>query len=399
MDARDHLSGSDADASSRHSLSRPVAVPDFAPDRDAGAGFAVVLRGYDRAQVDARLAELDRRIGDEIRRADAAESALGAARSHVRRLQDAGTPAPAADERFGARLERVLQAAEREASDLREKAAAEAATVLDGARTEAEQRRRQTEQALLGRAATLDQEFTARAAALDARERDVDERIANAERDADRIRSDAERAAADERAGAERRAADLMRHAEETLREQRADAARDVDRLSGLRDEVRGELSRLRGLLDGELDREPVTTALDEDLFGRTDHDAPGSPGSPDEPGGSTGDLLTGKLRIAPAPDLSDESPNERTAIGSIPPFTVSSIGVLPFRDRSIGAAGNGRSFTTSGDGTAHDPSDDDGVTPAGGVTGTGSGPRTSDDAGSSNGSATRSTSSSRGPR
>ena len=79
MDAHDHLSGGDAEALSRHALNRPVAVPDPTPDRGeraAGAWFAVVLRGYDRAQVDARLAELDRRIGDEIQRADAAEAAL-----------------------------------------------------------------------------------------------------------------------------------------------------------------------------------------------------------------------------------------------------------------------------------------------------------------------------------
>ncbi|MDN5917688.1 MAG: hypothetical protein L0I76_21760 [Pseudonocardia sp.] len=421
MDASNHLSGGDADASSRHSLNRPVAVPDPQPDRGdrgSGAWFAVVLRGYDRAQVDARLAEQDRRISDEARRADAAEAALGAARSRMRRPQDGANAAPVADERsFGLRVERVLQSAEREAADLRDKAAAEAAallgsarseaaTLLSTARSEAEQRRRQTEQALLGRAATLDAEFTSRAAALDARQREVDDRIATADREAERIREEAERAAADERAGAERRAADLMRHAEEAVREQRADASHDVDRLSVLRDEVRAELSRLRGVLGSELDREPVTPALDEDPLGRSGHDTVGSDaGTAQDAEGE--DPLTGKLRIAPAPDTADDDdddPNERTTIGTIPPITVAPIGVLPFRDRPVGTVGNGRSVTASGDAVAQGPSEDDGATSANGASGSGSGARTSgartsDDDGSTNGSATRSTSPSRGPR
>ncbi|MBW0106144.1 DivIVA domain-containing protein [Pseudonocardia sp. KRD291] len=410
MDAHDHLSGNDAEALSRHSLSRPVPVPDPTPERGergAGAWFAVVLRGYDRAQVDARLEELDRRIGDEIRRADAAEAALGATRSQLRRLQDGAAASTAGDERsFGVRVERVLQAAEREASDLREKAATEAAALVETARAEVEQQRRQTEQALLGRAATLDHEFTARAASLDARQRDVDDRIATAEREAQRIRDEAERAAAEERAGAERRAADLMRHAEEAVREQRADASRDVGRLAGLRDEVRAELARLRGVLGGELDREPVTGGYEP--LGRVGHDASGSgadssgaDGSGADGSGADGDdPLTGRLRIAPVRDISDDDdPNVRTTIGTIPPFTVASIGVLPFRDRSAGPTGNGRSFTRSGDSAADGRSDDDGATSAGGVSGTGSGSRTSDDGRSSNGSATRSTPPSRGPR
>ncbi len=457
MDAQDHLSGSDAEPSSRHALNRPVAVPDPEPDRDSDAWFAVVLRGYDRAQVDARLAELEHRVSDEARRADVAESALGAVRSQAREPQAApaaaaGTTDTGTDDRsFGSRLERVLQAAEREAADLREKAAAEAASVLETARAEAEQRREQTEQALLGRAATLDQEFTARAAALDARERDVDERVAAGEREAaqareeatrsreeaarvreeaGRAREEATRAAAAERAAAEERAAELMHHAEETVREQRAEATREVRRIGGLRDEVREELSRLRGMLGVELDRKPVAVAPDDEVTSGPARDtatAPptgtGSGTATDRTGTGTGtdrtgtgtgtatersgtgvghdadgDPLTGKLRVTPARDT-DEHANERTEIGAIPPFTVSSIGVLPFRDRSAGAIGDARPFTGPGDEPARRPSDREGATPATGVAGTGSGAWTSDDGGSSGGSATRSASSTRGPR
>lgn len=414
MDAQEHLPGSDAAASARHSLDRPVAVPDPAPDRAGGAWFTVVLRGYDRAQVDARLSELDRRVRDEARRAEKAEAALGAARSHVRFLQDgAGQNASAGGEErgFGIRVERVLQAAEREASDLREKAATEATTLLDRARDEAEQRRAKTEQALLGRAATLDREFTARSEALDSREREVDEKIATAQQEADRIRETAERAATEDRAGAERRAEELVRRAEETAREQRADLARDVERLSALRDQVREELSRLREVLDGELERAPVAATLDEHLFGPAGRDDPGAGGDTrlgDTPDGDTsdgdtsdGDLLTGRLRIATsAAGSDDDDPNERTEIGAIPPFTVSSIGVLPFRDRSVGTpgTGNGRPFPGRTEDTNGSAGGDD-ASPAGGLSGAGSDARTSDDESSPNGSPTRSTSSSRGPR
>ncbi len=144
----------DDDVPARHSLARAIAaVPDQATPRPAhdryradrptperseaegvpGAWFAVVLRGYDRAQVDARLAELDRRIRDEIVRADTAEAALSTARTHVRSLQDSA--APGLDERgFGQHVERVLAAAEREAAELREKASAEAAEIVEKAR-------------------------------------------------------------------------------------------------------------------------------------------------------------------------------------------------------------------------------------------------------------------------
>lgn len=79
---------------SSHRLERDVA-PEAADAQHDGDWFAVVLRGYDRTQVDTRLTDLDRRIHEEIRRADAAESALSASRAHVRRLQEqleSGTP-------------------------------------------------------------------------------------------------------------------------------------------------------------------------------------------------------------------------------------------------------------------------------------------------------------------
>lgn len=390
MDAPSPLPANDPAASSRHSLNRPTPGPEperTGSERAPGAWFPVVLRGYDRAQVDARLGELDRRIRDEAVRADKAEAALGAARSHVRRLQD-DVPADGEKSGFGVRLERVLQAAEREAADLRERAATEATELLDKARADAEQQQRRTEQALLGRAATLDQEFTARSAALDAREREVEEKIVSAQREADAIRGQAERAAAEERAGAERRAADLLRRAEQAAHEQRSGAAREVQRLSGLRDDVRAELTRLQGLVGAELEREPVTISLDEELLTAPEPDV-----TEDTAGADDTEPRTGTLRVAR--EEPDDNPNEKTSIGTIPPFTASSIGVLPFRERSGTTSSKIRPFAFGPDTADDEPEEAAQRDP--------SEARTSDDAtGHTRGrrpTPTRSTSVSRGPR
>ena len=325
-------------APARHSLGRTIAAvpqpgPRPATDRAAperseadgmpGAWFAVVLRGYDRAQVDARLAELDRRIRDEIVRADTAEAALTTARAQVLRLQDSATPV-LDDRGFGQHVERVLNAAEREAAELRETASTEAAELVENARADAERARTQTEEALLGRAAKLDDEFTARSTALDEREQEVDRLIEQARTDAEEIRAEARRAAAEESADAERRAADRLAQAERTIERQRTDATRDIGRMVALRDEVRQELSRLHGLLRGELDDGPVdvtpdlASVLGDDL------------GSDAEP----------------TPGHEDRSPDDvSTTIGTIPPYTTTSVGVLPFGDRSAGGPAGGRTF------------------------------------------------------
>ncbi|WP_132421821.1 hypothetical protein [Pseudonocardia endophytica] len=386
------------DAPARHSLGPQIAaVPDPAPLRPAGdrhvverpdategmpgAWFAVVLRGYDRAQVDARLAELDRRIRDEIVRADTAEAAVATARAHVRRLQDSGTPG-AEDRGFGQRVERVLNAAEHEAAALRAKASDEASALLDKARADAERARKQTEEALLGRAAKLDDEFTSRSSALDAREQEVDRIVERARAEAEEIRAEAERRAAEETAAAESRAADLLREAERTIERQRADATRDIGRMAALRDEVRQELARLHGLLRGELDEHSVPAELGSVSGVDTaveDLDDVRSDASADERSGRDDDRVS-------------------TAVGAIPPFTTSSIGVLPFGDRSAGGPANGRSFAFGlVPGMRADDADDPHGTDEAGTA------RTSDDAADhdpvAGGTPTRSTMPSRGRR
>ncbi|MCO7196939.1 hypothetical protein [Pseudonocardia sp. McavD-2-B] len=375
------------------------------PDRhdgEDGSWFTVVLRGYDRGEVDTRLAELDHRIHDEIRRADAAEQSLSAARAQVRRLQEqlendsaarAGEERRAEEAGFGRRVERVLQAAEQEAAELRDRAADEAAEIVERARREAEDRRSRTEEALLGRAATLDREFASRSSTLDDREHDADRRdrdLAERERTvSDRlsgVRTEAERILADARSDAEQtlstaraEAAALLRDAEQGAGERRSAVVRDVERLAALRDDVRDELTRVQRTLAEELDREPVSAALDDALFGPAPVSLPpvslppvslppvslpsstsapssdegsiasvselGSRPSADPAGSEAGDPAddededapaTGALLLGPGQRPAEEDPDS-TTVGRIPPISLTSIGVLPFGDLGTG--------------------------------------------------------------
>lgn len=377
------------------------------PDRhdgEDGSWFTVVLRGYDRGEVDTRLAELDHRIHDEIRRADAAEQSLSAARAQIRRLQEQlenDSAARAGEERaeeagFGRRVERVLQAAEQEAAELRGRAADEAAEIVERARREAEDRRSRTEEALLGRAATLDREFTSRSSSLDDRERDADRRerdLAERERTvSDRlsgVHTEAERILADARSDAEQtlsaaraEAAALLRDAEQGVGERRSAVVREVERLAALRDDVREELTRVQRTLAEELDREPVSAALDDALFGPAPLSPPTllsssspasspaaapdgnpiasvselgsrSPIDPVDPlSGSVADHgtdhgtdddtddeeapVTGSLLLGPGRRPAEEDADS-TTVGRIPPISLTSIGVLPFGDLGTG--------------------------------------------------------------
>lgn len=381
------------------------------PDRhdgEDGSWFTVVLRGYDRGEVDTRLAELDHRIHDEIRRADAAEQSLSAARAQIRRLQEQlenDSAARAGEERaeeagFGRRVERVLQAAEQEAAELRGRAADEAAEIVERARREAEDRRSRTEEALLGRAATLDREFTSRSSSLDDRERDADRRerdLAERERTvSDRlsgVHTEAERILADARSDAEQtlsaaraEAAALLRDAEQGVGERRSAVVREVERLAALRDDVRQELTRVQRTLAEELDREPVSAALDDALFGPAPLSPPAllsssspasspaaapdgdpiasvselgsrSPIDPVDPlSGSVADHgtdhgtdddtdddtddedapVTGSLLLGPGRRPAEEDADS-TTVGRIPPISLTSIGVLPFGDLGTG--------------------------------------------------------------
>lgn len=98
-----------------------------------GAPFAIVMRGYDRKQVDERL----RFLGAELA---AAEHAVGAAQERAAAAEDelARTRAQGggAKSSFGERVERILRLAEKEAAEVRSRAQEEASSTLRQAQQE-----------------------------------------------------------------------------------------------------------------------------------------------------------------------------------------------------------------------------------------------------------------------
>ena len=137
-------------------------TPANRPDRSR---FVVVLRGYDRIEVDeyvdAAEQEVARLIGeltrsdDRARRAEQRVEALERENRSVRAKLDAAASAaaPASPEGFGARAERLLRLAEQEAASVRAEAAEEAVVLRQKAREDLERQRHEAEQALIARSA------------------------------------------------------------------------------------------------------------------------------------------------------------------------------------------------------------------------------------------------------
>lgn len=99
--------------------------------------FDVVLRGYDKRQVDERL----RLLGSQLA---AGQDAFRTATERVATLEDAldqarSVPSAELDMHFGARVEKILKLAEDEAREVRAHAEAAAVALVDQARAEADQ--------------------------------------------------------------------------------------------------------------------------------------------------------------------------------------------------------------------------------------------------------------------
>ena len=157
-------------------------------DQDAPAErpqFDTARRGYDRAQVDARIRELTDTADSEHRRARTAQTRLARARDDLTaaraQLDGARQPEPVSEDGFGSRVEKLLRLAEQEAAAVRDAAAAEASSVQESARTEAIAHREQVENDLIARATKMDEDTAERTAELDRREREIDEKRAQLE--------------------------------------------------------------------------------------------------------------------------------------------------------------------------------------------------------------------------
>lgn len=108
-----------------------------------GSAFDIVLRGYDRRQVDERL----RRIGADLAAAQqtarVAQERAATTEKEMARLRAQGPQAaqpPPRDQSpsFGERVERILRLAEEEADEVRERATEEAGGTVQEARAEAQ---------------------------------------------------------------------------------------------------------------------------------------------------------------------------------------------------------------------------------------------------------------------
>ena len=157
--------------------------------------FRVVLRGYEPAEVDRVVADLQARLAE----AEASAVDLGRQLSETT-TASAGPAEPPSFEHLGERVGQLLALAEAEAREMREGASAE----TEGIRKLAEQ------------AATE---------VRDAADQHAEQRRRDAETEATRLLADARRAADEERDAAERDASARRQEAEALYEQQRAEAA------------------------------------------------------------------------------------------------------------------------------------------------------------------------------
>lgn len=145
-------------------------------DRIASPEFAVVVRGYDRAQVDEYLGELLAWLSEAERRILATDEANESLRREVVQLraaaasleERAGVPGPQSLSAFSERMEEVMQSAVAAAEELRAQAEREANERRDAVAGEVER--------MIERAKAEAREILRRARAM---ERDLEENISS----------------------------------------------------------------------------------------------------------------------------------------------------------------------------------------------------------------------------
>lgn len=243
--------GSSSDAASRKP--RPAPEP---------PQFDMVLRGYDRIEVDeyvrdarrttqklqAELAQSEERHRRAEQHAESVEREMTAARSR---------PAAPAEEGFGMRAERLLRIAEQEAAEIRSGASREAAATLQQSRAEAERARHEAEQALITRSSRFDEQAAQRTAELQQREQQIAEQLEVARNEAEAVEAAARRAADQYRERMQADAEEVVARARSEAGQIRDQAGQELARLTGLQDNVRAELARLATLLTQESARAP----------------------------------------------------------------------------------------------------------------------------------------------
>ena len=242
----------------------PVPIPKAARRSTTAQPFSLVRRGYDRREVDDRVQAMATQLGElrvahrrEGRRAAVAEEQLHATLARVEQLTQSGEQGGSGQQGFGYRVEKLLRAAEHEASEARSAAASEATALLERAREDAEAHRHEVEQALISRGSELDHRAAQRTVELDERQRQIGKHAASARDEAERALADAHRDAEQIRQQAQARALADRADTERAIREQRAGAEQELCRLRVLRDEIRGQLATLLESLAPEFGTHP----------------------------------------------------------------------------------------------------------------------------------------------
>jgi DivIVA domain-containing protein len=251
----------ESDRSADSSPAAGQSSPGLPAPRPESRRFDTVLRGYDRAQVDAHLARLAeenaalrRQAADADRRRQTAEQHASATEGEFRKLQSqrqGGGP----EEGFGFRAEKLLRLAEQEATELRASAAREASAVLEQARADAEKHRHEVEQAMISRSAQLDEQASQRSVELQDRERQIADQLAAARSEAESLHDASRRAADQHRKQAESAADEVRLRAAQDAQRLREQAQGEVARLGSIQRDVRSELGRLAEVLSAEMAR------------------------------------------------------------------------------------------------------------------------------------------------
>lgn len=197
--------------------------------------FAIGIRGYDRAEVDAYIEEFGGWVAEERARLEVSRRQFEAARCEMSALRERIVEL---ERELEGRATPTLADLGQEAADIFQNASHVAEELVSGAGEQA---------------AEIVWTAEKRAAALgeDARhDRQLAEEILS------RIRSDAEEAAAELRRLAEKEAEDLVRRGEETrrsalsrLEDQRRDVEAEITKLEGRRDAMLDDLERLAGAI------------------------------------------------------------------------------------------------------------------------------------------------------
>jgi cell division septum initiation protein DivIVA len=232
------------------------AVDPQVPDR---FGFGTVIRGYDRRQVEDRINGLSAELAESRYAREQAEQRAAQAEEELRaaltKLKEAGGKSGGGEARegFGFRVEKMLRMAEVEASDIRGKAAREAAALVERARADAEAHRHGVEQKLIARAAELDQEAARRQVDLKEREQQVTDQLKSARNEAEQVLAAAQHKAQQVTDEADARAGELIGRAEQTASRKQEAGEQELRRLRSLQSSVRNEIARLHRTLAGEL--------------------------------------------------------------------------------------------------------------------------------------------------